>query len=192
LSYAKKFLNSRGMDCTIQRPTPFQTKVSIKRSTNSVYNVGVREAFFEGLIPLESDLKSGEVLTINNDKYIAQTVNYDLASKELEFYCAKCNVIVQHQRHEETTDENFNVVMAWETINADIPAYGEVITYRMIQQDPGLLEGTKYTLQVPKSLGVELLDRFVFNGEKYQVTSIDSLGLVGVIRCQLQADLRAN
>ena len=42
--------------------------------------------------------------------------------------------------------------MAWETINADIPSYGEVITYRMIQQDPGLLEGTKYTLQVPKSL----------------------------------------
>lgn len=192
MSYAKKFLKSKGMDCTIQRPTPFQTKVSIKRSTNSVYNVGVREAFFEGLIPLESDLISGEVVSIKNDNYIVQTVNYDLASKELEFYCAKCNTIVQHQRYTETIDENLNVVMAWETINADIPAYGEVITYRMIQQDPGLLEGTKYTLQVPKSLGVELLDRFVFNGEKYQVTSIDSLGLVGVIRCQLQADLRAN
>jgi hypothetical protein len=192
LSYAKKFLNSRGMDCTIQRPTPFQTKVSIKRSTNSVYNVGVREAFFEGLIPLESDLKSGEVLTINNDKYIAQTVNYDLASKELEFYCAKCNVIVQHQRHEETTDENFNVVMDWETINADIPAYGDVVTYRMIQQDPGLLEGTKYTLQVPKSLGVELLDRFTFNGEKYEVISIDDIGLKGISRIQLKIDLRAD
>lgn len=190
MSYAKKFLKSKGMDCTIQRPTPFYTKVSIKRSTNSVYNVGVREAFFEGLIPLESDLKSGEVLTINNDKYIAQTVNYDLASKELEFYCAKCNTIVQHKRYTETIDENFNVVMGWETINSDIPAYGEVITYRMIQQDPGLLEGTKYTLQVPKSLGVELLDRFVFNGDKYQVVSIDDLGLVGVCRCQLSADLR--
>jgi hypothetical protein len=192
LSYAKKFLNSKGMDCTIQRPTPFQTKVSIKRSTNSVYNVGVREAFFEGLIPLESDLISGEIVSIKNDNYIVQTVNYDLASKELEFYCAKCNTIVQHQRCKETIDENFNVVMCWETINSDIPAYGEVITYRMIQQDPGLLEGTKYTLQVPKSLGVELLDRFVFNGEKYQVTSIDSLGLVGVIRCQLKIDLRAD
>ena len=180
------------MDCTIQRPTPFQTKVSIKRSTNSVYNVGVREAFFEGLIPIESNLISGEIVSIKNDNYIVQTVNYDLASKELEFYCAKCNVIVQHKRYTETIDENLNVVMAWETINADIPAYGEVITYRMIQQDPGLLEGTKYTLQVPKSLGVELLDRFVFNGEKYQVTSIDSLGLVGVIRCQLKIDLRAD
>ncbi|HHY99883.1 MAG TPA: hypothetical protein GYA03_02190 [Tissierellia bacterium] len=192
MSYAKKFLNSKGMDCTIQRPTPFQTKVSIKRSTNSVYNVGVREAFFEGLIPIESNLISGEIVSIKNDNYIVQTVNYDLASKELEFYCAKCNVIVQHKRYTETIDENLNVVMAWETINADIPAYGEVITYRMIQQDPGLLEGTKYTLQVPKSLGVELLDRFVFNGEKYQVTSIDSLGLVGVIRCQLKIDLRAD
>jgi hypothetical protein len=192
VSYAKKFLKSKGMDCTIQRPTPFQTKVSIKRSTNSVYNVGVREAFFEGLIPIESNLISGEIVSIKNDNYIVQTVNYDLASKELEFYCAKCNVIVQHKRYTETIDENLNVVMAWETINADIPAYGEVITYRMIQQDPGLLEGTKYTLQVPKSLGVELLDRFVFNGEKYQVTSIDSLGLVGVIRCQLKIDLRAD
>lgn len=192
MSYAKKFLNSRGMDCTIQRPTPFYTKVSIKRSTNSVYNVGVREAFFEGLIPLESNLISGEIVSIKNDNYIVQTVNYDLASKELEFYCAKCNVIVQHKRYTETIDENLNVVMAWETINADIPSYGEVITYRMIQQDPGLLEGTKYTLQVPKSLGVELLDRFIFNGEKYQVASIDSLGLVGTIRVQLQADLRVD
>lgn len=192
MTYANKFLKSKGMDCTIQRPTPFYTKVSIKRSTNSVYNVGVREAFFEGLIPLKSDLKSGEVLTINNDKYIAQTVNYDLASKELEFYCAKCNTTVQHQRHEETTDENFNVVMDWETINADIPSYGEVITYRMIQQDPGLLEGTKYTLQVPKSLGVELLDRFVFNDKKYQVDSIDEIGLQGVIRCQASTDLRVD
>ena len=180
------------MDCAIQRPTPFYTKVSIKRSTNSVYNVGVREAFFEGLIPLESDLKSGEVLTIDNDKYIAQTVNYDLASKELEFYCAKCNTTVQHQRYKETIDENFNVVMAWETVNADIPAYGEVITYRMIQQDPGLLEGTKYTLQVPKSLGVELLDRFVFNGEGYEVVSIDDIGLKGISRIQLKIDLRAD
>lgn len=192
MSYAKKFLNSKGMDCTIQRPTPFLTKVSIKRSTNSVYNVGVREAFFEGLIPLDSNLISGEVLTINNDKYIAQTVNYDVASKELEFYCAKCNTIVQHQRYKETVDENYNVVMAWETINSNIPAYGDVVTYRMIQQDPGLLEGTKYTLQIPKSLGVELLDRFVFNNEKYQVASIDSLGLDGVVRCQLQTDLRVD
>ena len=123
MTYVNKFLKSKGMDCTIQRPIPFQTKVSIKRSTNSVYNVGVREAFFEGLIPLESNLLSGEVLSIKNDNYIAQTVNYDLASKELEFYCAKCNVIVQHKRYTETIDENLNVVMTWETINADIPSY---------------------------------------------------------------------
>lgn len=192
MSYAKKFLKSKGMDCTIQRPTPFQTKVSIKRSTNSVYNVGVREAFFEGLIPLESNLLSGEVLSIKNDNYIAQTVNYDLASKELEFYCAKCNTTVQHQRHEETTDENFNVVMAWKTINADIPSYGEVITYRMIQQDPGLEDGTKYTFQLPKSLGIEKLDRLLYNDEKLQVVSIDDIGLQGVVRFQAATDLRVD
>ena len=82
--------------------------------------------------------------------------------------------------------------MDWETINSDIPAYGEAITYRMIQQDPGLLEGTKYTLQVPKSLGVELLDRFVFNGEGYEVVSIDDIGLKGISRIQLKIDLRAD
>ena len=82
--------------------------------------------------------------------------------------------------------------MDWETINADIPAYGEVITYRMIQQDPGLLEGTKYTLQVPKSLEVELLDRFVFNDKKYQVVSIDEIGLQGISRIQLETDLRTD
>lgn len=192
MSYAKKFLNSKGMDCTIQRPTPFQTKVSIERSTNSAINAGAREAQWQGLIPLETNLISGEVLTIGNDKYLAQTANYDLASKELEFYCVKCNAIVQHKRYTETIDDNLNVVMAWETINAGIPSYGEVITYRMIQQDPGLLEGTKYTLQVPKSLGVELLDRFVFNGKKYQVVSLDEIGLQGISRIQLETDLRTD
>lgn len=178
------------MGCIINRITPFYTKVSIKRSTNSVYNVGVREAFFQGLIPSESDLISGEVLSINNDKYLVQTVNYEPMSKELEFYCAKCNVVVQHMRYEEDVDENFNIILNWETINPDVPSYGDVVTYRMIQQDPGLVEGTKYTLQVPTSLGVELLDRFVFNDEKYQVVSIDDIGLQGVSRIQLGADLR--
>ncbi len=178
------------MDCIINRTIPFNTKVSIKKSTNSSRDLGLREAYWEGLIPSESNLISGEVITIKNDKYIVQTVNYDLASSELAFYCAKCNVTVQHKRYEEDVDEDYNVIQTWKTINPDVSVYGEVITYRLIQEDPGLLEGTKYTLQVPKSLGVELLDRFVFNDDKYQVVSIDDLGLVGICRCQLSADVR--
>jgi len=190
LSYAEKFIKSKGLDCIINRPTPLNVKVSIKKSTNSSRDFGVREALWEGLIPIDSNLISGEVLTIKSDKYIALTVEYDLASDEYMFYCAKCNLTVEHKRYEETADDDLNIIQTWLSKKSNISAYGEVITYRLIQQDPGLLEGTKYTLQVPKSLEVELLDRFVYNNEKYQVVSLDDVGLIGVVRCQLSADTR--
>lgn len=60
----------------------------------------------------------------------------------------------------------------------------------MRQEDPGLLDGTKYTFQVPKSLGVKDLDRISYNGKPYEVVSIDDVGLEGVYRIQLAVDTR--
>lgn len=194
MSYTSNFLKSKGQDCIINRLVPVNTKVSIKKSTNSSQSLGAREALWEGLIPFENALKSGEILTIKNNKYIVQTVEYDLESKENMFYCAKCNMTVQHKRYVETVDDDYNVIQEWQDVdlsNVNIPCYGEVVTYRLLQENPGLLEGTKYTFQIPKSLGVELLDRFVFEEKNYEVVSIDEIGLEGVCLIQLAADTRA-
>ncbi|WP_024834160.1 hypothetical protein [Ruminiclostridium josui] len=190
MSYAGNFLKSRGQDCTILRDIPVISKVSIKRSTKSSRDLGSREAYWEGLILADVGLQSGEILSIDSKKYLVQTVNPDPASREDAFFCAKCNAVIQHKRYVEDVDDNNNLIQDWQTLNPDVPCYGEIITYRLRQEDPGLLDSTKYTFQVPKSLGTILLDRFVYEDKKYQVVSIDDIGMTGVSRIQCADDTR--
>lgn len=198
MSYAGNFLKAHGQACTIARTPAATSKVSIKRSTRASRDLGVREGYWEGLILADAVLQSGEVFTITTkrgtDTYLTQSVNTDYSSDEDAFFAAKCNAVIQHMRFVEDVDENGNVIQEWRTINADVPAYGEIITYRLRQEDPGLLDGTKYTFQVSKSLGIKMLDRFVYGEEpnnKYEVASIDDIGMAGVARVQLSEDNRA-
>jgi hypothetical protein len=195
MSYAGKYLKSKGQTCTINRTPPTTSKVSIKRSTRSSRDLGSREAYWEGLILADTALQSGEVVEIfdkngqSTGKYLVQSVNPDPASGEHAFFAAKCNAILQHKRETETTDENNNPVKIWATINADVDAYGEIVTYALRQYDPGLLEQTRYIFQVPKSIGALQLDRVVYNSN-YQIVSIDDVALRGIDRIQLAVDLR--
>jgi hypothetical protein len=191
MSYAGNFLKARGLECTILRDIPVNSKISIKRSTKSSRDLGAREAYWEGLILSDILLQSGEVLTLGSDKYLIQSTNPDPASNETAFFSAKCNAVVHHKRYVEAVDDNGNLIQEWLTLHADVPCYGEIITYRLRQEDPGLLDSTKYTFQVPKSLSVILLDRFVYGDKKYQVSSIDDIGMSGISRIQCEDDTRS-
>lgn len=191
MSYAGKFLNSRGQNCTIKRTPAVTSKVSLRRSTSSSRDLGAREAYWEGLILAEAGLASGEYFSIGSDNYLVQTVSPDQASGEQALFVAKCNVTLQHQRIDgNNIDANNNFINSWPTINANVSAYGEIITYRMRQEDPGLLDSTKYTFQVPKSLGIVKLDRLVYNDDPYEIVSIDDIGMSGVVRVQAAVDVR--
>jgi hypothetical protein len=192
MSYAKKFLKSKGQDCVINRPIPFNTKVSIKRSTRASRDLGIREGYWEGLILADSNLKSGEIITIRGNKYLVQSTNYDPASLEYAFFSAKCNAIIQHKRDVEEIDDSNNIIQEWQTINPDVACYGEIVTSRIRQEEPGLLDNTIYIFQVPKTLGVIMLDRFVHSGKNYEVVSIDNVGLEGIDRIQLAVDIRTD
>ena len=191
MSYAGNNLLARGQSCTILREIPIDSKVSIKRSTKSSRDLGSREAYWEGLILADTGLQSGEIIQILANKYLVQSANPDPASGEIALFMAKCNAVIQHKRYVEDVDENNNIFQKWQTLNADVPCYGEIITYRLRQEDPGLLDSTKYTFQVPKILSIILLDRFVFNEKKYQVSSIDDMGMAGVARIQCEDDTRS-
>ncbi|OZV12353.1 hypothetical protein CIW83_09660 [Tissierella sp. P1] len=192
MSYAEKFLNSKGQDCIIDRVPPISTKVSIKRSTKASRDLGIRESYWEGLILADSNLKSGEIITIRDNKYLVQSTNYDPASMEYAFFSAKCNATIQHKRDVEEIDDSNNIIQVWETINPDVACYGEIVTSRIRQEEPGLLDNTIYIFQVPKTLGVIMLDRFVHSGKNYEVVSIDNVGLEGVDRIQLAVDIRTD
>lgn len=194
-SYAQKHLYAHGLNCIIERDPFIVTKVFMKRATKSTNNLGNREALWEGIIPADRCLKSGELLTVGNDKYLVQSVNFDLASNEDLFFIAKCNAILQHKRYTEELDENNNLVKEWKTINADVASFGAIVTYELRQFDPGLLSSTRYVFQVPKSLGVKELDRIIYGegpNNKYQVDSIDDVALEGVVRIQLSVDTRSD
>jgi len=189
MSYASKFIKSKGQDCIINRTVPIQSKVSIKRSTKSSRG----EAYWEGLIPINVNLESGELITIRGDNYLVQSTNYDHSSTETAFFPAKCNAVIKHKRFVDDVDANYNPIQEWEDVDStrvEIPCYGEIVTSRLRQEEPGLLEGTIYIFQVPKDLGVLELDRIEYNGKNYQVASIDDIGLDGVSRVQLAKDLR--
>lgn len=192
MTYAKKFLISRGQECIIDRTPSVTTKVSIKRSTKASRDLGIREGYWEGLVLSESNLKSGEIISIRDVKYLIQSSNYDPASGETAFFSAKCNATIQHKRYVRDVDENYNPIQEWRDVNTnklDIPCYGEIVTSRLRQEERGLLENTVYIFQVPKSLGTAMLDRIVHK-KNYQVVSIDDIGLEGVDRIQLAIDTR--
>jgi hypothetical protein len=189
MSYAEKFLNAKGQSCTIKRTPIVSSRVSMKRSTKSSRDLGSREAYWEGLILLDASLSSGEVMTIGSDDYLVQTANFDPASSATAFFAAKSNAMVHHARASEVAVSG-NIVTSWPVMNASVTAYVEVTTYKMKQEDPGLLDQTRYIAQVPKLIGADMLDRIIMNGDNLEVVSIDSTSLAGVAKIQLGVDVR--
>ncbi len=188
-TYGAKFIQAWGEPATIDRNPPVSVKVSIKRSTRALRDLGVREGFFEGLILAKHNLRSGEYITIRGESHLVQTTNTDPESKETAIYIVKCNAEIQHQQFTESLDDYNQVVKNWTTAST-VPAYCEIVTYRLRQIDQGLLDSTKYTFQVPKTLGAKLLDRVVYNDEVLRVESIDDVGMSGVCRLQVAEDKR--
>ena len=193
-TYAERFIKSKGENAVIERTPPIYTKVSIKRSTRSARDLGVRDAYWEGILPIENNLQSGEYITIRENKHLVQSVNFDKECLEMAFFATKCNCIINHQREIETGVDEWNqVTKEWKNVNADfvdIPSYCEIVTYRMRQEDPGLLSSTKYLFQLPKSLNIKELDRICYNDEKLRVDSINDTGLDGLVIVQVTDDVR--
>lgn len=191
MGYAAKYLQAYGQPCTILRDVPVQSYVSLKRASRGATNPGTREAYWEGLILAASNLASGEVFQIGSDKYLTLSAGTDPATGELAVLVAKTNATLTHQRYTETVDENGNITQVWSILNADVPAFGIAVTAALRQQDPGLLESTKFIFQLAKSLGVQVMDRVVYNGANYQVDAVDDIALPGIVRIQLSTDTRA-
>jgi len=190
MSYAEKFLKAYGNTCSIARTPIVTSKVSMKRSSKSTSNIGIRDAAWEGLILADAGLASGEIFSVSANEYLVQSVDRDPESGEDIFFCVKTNADLMHKRFIETTDENNNVVQEWQVQVSSVPSFGQIVTANLRQEDPGLLDATKYLFQVPKSISSVALDRMFYDGSNYQVESVDNTGLRGISRIQLSSDLR--
>lgn len=185
MSYVGKFLMAAGRPCTILRATPVNSYASLRRASRSTVR---GEAYWEGLILADTNLTSGDILQIGSDKFL---IHYTYASSgELAWFGAKANAAVSVYRYAEFADENGNLIQNWQLAAENVPAYGEVVTAALRAQDPGLLPNTRLLLQVPKSVGVQVMDRIVLDGKNYQLDSLDDVMLQGIARLQLSEDLR--
>jgi head-tail adaptor len=191
MSYAAKYLQANGQSCTIIRDPTSPSYISLKKVSNSTTDLGMREAFWEGLILANSNLVSGEIFQIGNDKYLTMSTITDKTTGELYVSAAKTNATLTHSRKEEAADTSGNITETWTALHSNISAYGQIVTAELRRTDPGLVDNAKYVFQLPKNIGVQAMDRLIYNGIDYQVESVDDIALLGVVRAQLSIDIRA-
>lgn len=191
MSYAERFLKSRGKPCFIKRDMPQTSYISMGRATRAIRDYGAREAYWEGLIPAETQLVSGEVLEIDGIEYLIQSTHIDQASTEIIWFAVKVNTYLDHYRHEKEVDDDYNVTVDWVDKNKGIPAYGSIVTAELRDRDPGLLQHTRYIFQVQRLAEIKRMDRIIYLDEPYRVDSVDDIGMVGLVRIQVSEDKRA-
>jgi hypothetical protein len=179
---------TRGEKVTIQRTPSVTSYVTRKRVSNSS-DPSTRDAVWQGFILSTSSLVSGELFTIGGDYFLAQTVEPD-TSGELLWYAVKTNSNVTHQRYTETANDRGDITQSWVTLNANVKAWGQIVTAKLRAEDPGLLDGAKYIFQAQKSLGITEMDRIVYANTNYRVESVDDIAMAGVVRVQLSVDTR--
>jgi hypothetical protein len=150
-------------------------------------DVANRDGEWTGIILVDAMLVSGDVFTVNGESYLVQTAPPSLGVQE--WFAVKCNVTVEHKRLVEGKDDDGNDTQAWTSLGST-PAWGQIVTARLRADDPGLLDQTRYIFQLPSSMGVQVLDRLVYNGRNYRVESIDDVAMSGVVRVQLGEDNR--
>lgn len=150
----------------------------------------MRDAVHEGLILPNSGLQSGDVLEVSGDAYLVQSVTPDQVSGCLLWYGLRCNAEVELRRRTTRYDpDKGRNVTEWVSV-ATSPAWGQIVTARLRQADPGLLDSARYVFQLPKALGVTLEDRIIYNDRPFQVESLDDIAMEGVVRVQLGKDAR--
>ena len=190
-TYTAKFLKSAGQPCIILRTVPYETKISMRRSTRAIRDYGARESHFEVTALREASIRSGELIETYGDRYLVQTAMHDHATGEAMLFMVKTNAKVNLYRLTEGTDENRNIVRTWPPIAEEVDAYGEIATAELRNRDPGLLETTRYTFQLSTDHDIRMFDRVEFSGESYRVDAVNDIGMAGVARIQVSLDRRA-
>lgn len=200
MDYTTRFLKRKGQPCEITTRTPsVVSKCIIAPASRSGFRVADRDNYIDGLILADTNLIPGEVVAVSafisgnagQKEILVFGVDPDPVSGQLKFMGAKSNTPLNWQRQTTSVDENYNVVTVWETVSADIPAFGQVVTAYLRQEDPGLLPTTRYLFSVPSTYGIQQMDRVTFaTTVSCQVDSLDNIILDGIVRLQCSDDTR--
>jgi hypothetical protein len=187
MGFLEGLLINKGDQVTIERAVPVTSYATIERFTRS-QDANVRENLKWGYILASSSLISGEIFTANGNAHLTVSASPHV-SGEYEYTAYRCNADVTLQREVEDVNANGDLTKTWTAVGQS-KGWIQVVTAKLRLTDPGLVDGAKYTLQVPKSLGAQVLDRVVYAEHNYRVESVDDVAMDGVVKLQLSEDYR--
>lgn len=199
MDYATRFLKRRGQPCEITTRIPSEvSKCIIAPASRSGFRVAERDNYIDGLILAEANLSPGEVVAVSafisgyagQKEILVFGIDPDPVSGQLKFMGAKVNAPLDWKQQTPSTDADNNVIMVWGTVSADVPAFGQLVTAQLRQEDPGLLPETRYLFFLPSTYGIQRMDRVIFSAVSCQVDDIDSVILEGILRIQCSDDQR--
>lgn len=141
------------------------------------------------IVPLDAKTNNGDIIERSNgDKYIilARQVGADCTS--MQGKRINCQITMAHI---EDRFENHKRVGVVETIYATgVDVYSEDQSASMRVYDSGLLPHTVKKLYIQLGYDIKILDRFIYNGHKYQVDDIERERYRNMIVVQVSEDTR--
>lgn len=192
MNYSERFIKRNGQACTVTSRSPtIASKCIISPSTKGGWRISDRTDYWDGKIPPDINLTPGETVSVGNKELIVMSTN--LESGVTMFMGIRSNASLNWQQQTPSVDPDYNVIMVWNTVSADVPAYGQLITAQLRQTDPGLLPNAKYLFFVPSPYNIGQMDRVIMSGQNTvscQVDALDNIILDGIIRLQCSEDTR--
>ncbi len=194
-----QYLERHGSACTINRTPPVNAVVSMKQSNRFGDE-------WEGWI--NPAVVPGDVFTLGSDKYLIYFARVDPTIGVSTFTAFRCNATIDSLNFSTVTDEFgvVTIVIAPKTLNVD--CYGQIVTAKLVQTDPGLLATTVRTYLLPASTALQATGRLihrctaqeaadmglpydpVYLGARYRVDIIDPTLQPGIKKIQVSIDNR--
>lgn len=178
-----------GVSITIPRsPTNYTGKATIARFKGSYSDYAVQNRRLINTL-LESNLVTGELVQTSDESFLCVVSKKEViqgTDVSIIAHGLLCNTTLTATRDEITYDENGNPSGETPTtiVNA-APCRADQVTYRMRQEDPGLLAQTVLKIYAKNVAGLALLDKATVAGSDYRVDDINRLEIAGAMVLQL-------
>lgn len=189
MKYTDRFIRRKGDACTITSRTPAVASTCIVApATKGGWRIADRHDYWDGMIPVSAGLGAGEVISVSDKEILVMTT---AANSGVTFFMGtRTNADLDWQHPTPSTDVNYNVITTWPTVSASVPTFGQLVTAQLRQEDPGLLQTTKYLFLIPSTYKIPVMDRVIFNSVSCQVDALDDIILDGILRLQCSVDTR--
>lgn len=144
---------------------------------------------FKGLLETTTVLSEGDLVVVNNEKYLTMAMRKIVFQNTNQANLWKCDDLCSIYALQSKYEGNIRIGTAFEPVKTDIPCIQRDTNAKMKYYDAGLLETTIKLVYLQFNSNIELGQRLVIEGKNYKIDSIDNT-VRNVMCLQLSADKR--